>query len=123
MDERKRRKDFIIERNLLYPNPLEKELSSEDKEVYERFKVFMRFLSPEDHANFLRNLVEERKLRNRIQDLQVRDYLVFTPSPLNIPLIVLFVEIHRLRDADLDRLISLVGTTNQYAEWANKIVA
>ena len=70
--ERKRRKDFIIERNLLYPNPLEKELSSEDKEVYERFKVFMRFLSPEDHANFLRNLVEERKLRNRIQDLQVR---------------------------------------------------
>ncbi|XP_078161901.1 ADA2 2B isoform X2 [Carex rostrata] len=71
LDERKRRKDFIIERNLLYPNPLEKELSSEDKEVYERFKVFMRFLSPEDHANFLRNLVEERKLRNRIQDLQI----------------------------------------------------
>ncbi|KAJ3702100.1 hypothetical protein LUZ61_005805 [Rhynchospora tenuis] len=71
LDERKRRKDFILERNLLYPNPLEMELSSEDKEIYERYKVFMRFLSPEDHEKLLKNLIEERKLRNRIQDLQI----------------------------------------------------
>ncbi|KAK1269732.1 Transcriptional adapter ADA2 [Acorus gramineus] len=38
LDERKRRKDFILERNLLYPNPLEKDLSNEGKEIYQRYK-------------------------------------------------------------------------------------
>jgi transcriptional adapter 2-alpha len=48
------------------------ELASEDKEIYERFKVFMRFLTPEEHEKILRRIIEERKLRNRIQELQVR---------------------------------------------------
>lgn len=70
LDERKRRKDFILERNLLYPNPLEKELSSEDRELYNRFKVFMRFLSQEEHENLVKSVIEERKIRRRIQELQ-----------------------------------------------------
>ncbi|KAJ8478125.1 hypothetical protein OPV22_021852 [Ensete ventricosum] len=70
LDERKRRKDFILERNLLYPNPLEKELSSEDRELYNRFKVFMRFLSQEEHENLVKSVMEERKIRRRIQELQ-----------------------------------------------------
>nr|CAD1841593.1 unnamed protein product [Ananas comosus var. bracteatus] len=70
LDERKRRKEFILERKLLFPNPLEKELSNEDKEIYHRFKVFMRFLSQEEHETLVRSVIEEKKIRRRIQELQ-----------------------------------------------------
>ncbi|KAM0929528.1 hypothetical protein ACQ4PT_001583 [Festuca glaucescens] len=70
LDERKRRKEFILERNLLYPNPLEKDLTNEDKEVYHRYKVFMRFLTKEEHEALVRSVIEERKIRRRIQELQ-----------------------------------------------------
>ncbi|XP_065033498.1 transcriptional adapter ADA2-like isoform X2 [Musa acuminata AAA Group] len=70
LDERKRRKDFILERNLLYPNPLEKELSNEDREIYNHFKVFLRFLSQEEHEDLVKSVIEERKIRRRIQELQ-----------------------------------------------------
>ncbi|KAJ6848749.1 transcriptional adapter ADA2 [Iris pallida] len=71
LDERKRRKEFILERNLLDPSPLEKELSfEEDREVYHRFKVFMRFLSQEEHEALVKTVIEEQKIRRRIQELQ-----------------------------------------------------
>ncbi|XP_073103747.1 transcriptional adapter ADA2 isoform X1 [Elaeis guineensis] len=70
LDERKRRKDFILERNLLHTIPLEKELSVEDREVYERYKVFMRYQSPEEHDALVQSVIEEHKLRRRIQELQ-----------------------------------------------------
>uniref|UniRef100_A0A0E0D6W0 Transcriptional adapter n=1 Tax=Oryza meridionalis TaxID=40149 RepID=A0A0E0D6W0_9ORYZ len=70
LDERKRRKEFILERNLLFPNPSEKDLTNEDKEVYHRYKVFMRFLSKEEHEALVRSVLEERKIRRRIQELQ-----------------------------------------------------
>lgn len=71
LDERKRRKEFILERNLLFPNPLEKDLTNEDREIYHRYKVFMRFLSKEEHEALMRSVIEERKIRRRIQELQV----------------------------------------------------
>nr|WLQ69508.1 MYB protein [Zingiber officinale] len=70
LDERKRRKEFILERNLLYPNQLEKEISNEDKDIYNSFKVFMRFLSQEDHEDLVKSVIEERKIRRRIQELK-----------------------------------------------------
>ncbi|CAN6484971.1 unnamed protein product [Victoria cruziana] len=70
LDERKRRKDFILERNLLYPNLLEKDLSDEDKEIYQRCKVFMRFHSQEEHDALIHGLMLERKIRQKIQELQ-----------------------------------------------------
>jgi len=70
LDERKRRKEFILERNLLFPNPLEKDLTNEDKEVYNHYKIFMRFLSKEEHEALVRSVIEERKIRRRIQELQ-----------------------------------------------------
>ncbi|XP_078430089.1 transcriptional adapter ADA2-like [Wolffia australiana] len=70
LDERKRRKDFILERNLLYPSQFEKELCSEDREIYERYKVFMRFQSQKEHEELVRTLIEERRIRKRIQELQ-----------------------------------------------------
>ncbi|KAA8526614.1 hypothetical protein F0562_008183 [Nyssa sinensis] len=70
LDERKRRKDFILERNLLYPDPFEKNLSPEEREICRHYKVFMRFHSKEEHEEFLRSLIEEHRVLKRIQDLQ-----------------------------------------------------
>ncbi|KAL8150968.1 hypothetical protein V2J09_020776 [Rumex salicifolius] len=70
LEERKRRKDFILERNLLYPDPFEKSLSPEEKELCQRYRVFMRFHSKEEHEELLRTVVEEHRIRKRIQDLK-----------------------------------------------------
>lgn len=71
LDERKRRKDFILDRNLLYPDPFEKDLSPEEKEICQQFRVFMRFHMKEEHAEFLKVMIEEHRIRRRIQDLKV----------------------------------------------------
>lgn len=71
LDERKRRKDFILERNLLYPSPFEKELSQEEKELCRRYDVYMRFNSKEDHEELLKTVVSEHRLFKRIQELKV----------------------------------------------------
>ncbi|XP_062101691.1 transcriptional adapter ADA2a-like isoform X2 [Humulus lupulus] len=70
LDERKRRKDFILERNLFYPDLFEKNLSPEEKEMYQRFKVFMRFHSIEEHEEFLQIIIEEHRIIKTIQDLK-----------------------------------------------------
>ncbi|TYI84015.1 hypothetical protein E1A91_D05G334500v1 [Gossypium mustelinum] len=72
LDERKRRKDFILERNLLYPDPFERNLSPEEKEIYQRYKVFMRFHSKEEHRELLKSVIEEHRIVKRIQELQKR---------------------------------------------------
>ncbi|CAN7132211.1 unnamed protein product [Brassica rapa subsp. narinosa] len=70
LDERKRRKDFILDRNLLYPNPFEKELSQEEKMQCRRLDVFMRFHSKEEHAELLRSVVSEYRMVKRLKDLK-----------------------------------------------------
>ncbi|KAF5475527.1 hypothetical protein F2P56_007325 [Juglans regia] len=70
LDERKRRKDFILERNLLYPDPFEKSLSPEEREICRRYRVFMRFHSKEEHDELLKNIIEQQRIVKRIQDLQ-----------------------------------------------------
>ncbi|KAH9749887.1 transcriptional adapter ADA2b [Citrus sinensis] len=70
LDERKRRKDFILERNLLYPNPFEKDLSPEERELCRRYDVFMRFHSKEDHEDLLQTVISEHRTLKRIQDLK-----------------------------------------------------
>ncbi|GMI83442.1 homolog of yeast ADA2 2A [Hibiscus trionum] len=70
LDERKCRKDFILERNLLYPNPFERNLSPEEREIYQRYKVFMRFHSKEEHQELLKSVIEEHRIVKRIQELQ-----------------------------------------------------
>jgi len=76
LDERKRRKEFIIERNLLYPNPFEKDLSQEEKVQCRRLDVFMRFHSKEEHDELLRNVVSEYRMVKRLKDLKVRTLLL-----------------------------------------------
>jgi transcriptional adapter 2-alpha len=71
LDERKRRKDFILERNLLCPNPFEKYLSPEELQICEKYKVFTRFHSKEEHEELLKTIIKEHRLAKRIQDLKV----------------------------------------------------
>ncbi|KAL7600596.1 transcriptional adapter ADA2 [Lactuca sativa] len=70
LDERKRRKDFILERNLLYADPFEQGLSPEEKEICRRYRVFMRFHTKEEHQELLKTVIEEHRIRRRIEDLQ-----------------------------------------------------
>lgn len=77
LDERKRRKDFILERNLLYADPFEKSLSPEEKEIYMRFKVFARYHSREEHEALLHRIIKEHHIMKRIDDLKVRKILYF----------------------------------------------
>ena len=71
LDERKRRKDFILERNLLYPDSFEVSLSPEERDIYHRYKVFMRFHSKEEHEELMKSVIEEYRIVKRIQELQV----------------------------------------------------
>ncbi|KAL0890239.1 hypothetical protein Bca101_014222 [Brassica carinata] len=70
LDERKRRKEFILERNLLYPNPSEKNLSQEEKVQCRRLDVFMRFHSKEEHEDLLHSVVSEYRMVKRLKDLK-----------------------------------------------------
>ncbi|CAI0460577.1 unnamed protein product [Linum tenue] len=70
LDERKRRKDFILERNLLYPNPFEKDLSPEERAICRRYDIFMRFHSKEEHEELLRTVITEHRTLRRIQELK-----------------------------------------------------
>ncbi|KAK6918731.1 SANT/Myb domain [Dillenia turbinata] len=70
LDERKRRKDFILDRQLLFPDPFEKNLSPEEREICKRYRVFMRYNSKEEHYQLLKIIVEQQRIIKRIQDLQ-----------------------------------------------------
>jgi len=74
LDERKRRKDFILERGLLNvkrQQALDRKSSKEEKELYNRCRVFMRYHTMEEHEALVNGLIAERKLRQRIEELQV----------------------------------------------------
>ena len=52
LNERAKRKEFVIKRNLLdikYQTNLEKNRTKDEKEIYNMMKVFARFNTPEDH--------------------------------------------------------------------------
>ncbi|OWM83295.1 hypothetical protein CDL15_Pgr012776 [Punica granatum] len=70
LDERKRRKDFILERNLLYPNPFEKDLTPEERAICRHYDVFMRFHTKEEHNDLLETVISEHRILKRIQLLQ-----------------------------------------------------
>ncbi|KAH7530044.1 hypothetical protein JRO89_XSUnG0027300 [Xanthoceras sorbifolium] len=70
VEERKRRKDFVIERNLLNPNPFEKDLSTEERALCRQYDAFMRFHSKKDHEELLRTVISEHRTLKRIQQLK-----------------------------------------------------
>ncbi|RDX78766.1 Transcriptional adapter ADA2b, partial [Mucuna pruriens] len=70
VDERQRRKDFILERNLLYPNPFEKDLTPEEKTICHRYDAFMRFHTKEEHDELLTTVISEHRTCKRLQELK-----------------------------------------------------
>ena len=73
LDERVKRKNFVIERGLLdlkKQNHLERSRSSEEKEIYNLMKIFARFQTEDEHERLVQNIVKERNLRRRIEELK-----------------------------------------------------
>ena len=68
LDGRIERKKFILERGLLERK--EKKRSKEEREVYNNMRVFARFHSAEEHEAFIQGLLNEQRLRKRIEQLQ-----------------------------------------------------
>ena len=50
-------KKFILERNLLYPNPFKKDLTPEEKAICRKYDVLMCFHTKERHNEFLRTVI------------------------------------------------------------------
>lgn len=73
LDERERRKAFVIERGLLdYKRLLaiERKRPREEREIYDLFRPFARFLSAAEHEELVRGIILEQRLRKRIAVLQ-----------------------------------------------------
>lgn len=73
LDERIKRKKFVIERNLLdfkKQYQLDRNRSKEEKEIYNLMKVFARFNTPDEHEKLVQGIIKERQLRARIEELR-----------------------------------------------------
>lgn len=73
LDERIRRKKFVIERGLLDLKNIqrtERKYSKEEREIVNKCKIFARFQSKEDHERFVNGLLKERLIREAIEQLQ-----------------------------------------------------
>ena len=68
LDARLERKKFILERGLLERK--EKKRGKEEREIWNNMRVFARFHSAEEHEQFVQGLVNEARLRRRIERLQ-----------------------------------------------------
>lgn len=73
LDERIKRKKFVIERNLLdfkKQYQQDRTRTKEEKEIYNLMKVFARFNTAEDHEKLVQGIIQERQLRARIEELR-----------------------------------------------------
>jgi transcriptional adapter 2-alpha len=80
LDERKRRKEFILQRGLLdvkRQQEMDSRRSKEERELYQEARVFLRYHSTEEHEALLGGLNAEREIRQQIAELQVgNDWVV-----------------------------------------------
>lgn len=63
----------MIDRGLLdlkRQNHLDRTRSAEEKEIYNLMKIFARFQTEEEHEKLVQNIVRERNLRRRIEELK-----------------------------------------------------
>ncbi|KAK7245973.1 hypothetical protein RIF29_40829 [Crotalaria pallida] len=70
LDERNRRKNFVLERNLLHPNPSENDLTAEEKQICGKYDSLMRFHSKEEHEELLQTVIAEHRTRKRLEELK-----------------------------------------------------
>jgi len=72
LDERIKRKQFVIERGLLdfqKQSMIEKSRTKEEKEIYNLLKPFARFQSPEDHEQMVQGIIKQKEIQRRIDEL------------------------------------------------------
>ena len=70
LDERIRRKKFVIERGMLDLKSVqrtERKYSKEEREIVNKCKIFARFHTKEEHEKFVNGLIKERALRDAIE--------------------------------------------------------
>ena len=73
LDERIRRKKFVIERGLLDLKAVqraERKYSKEEREIVNKLKIFARFNTKEEHERFVASIIKERLLKNAIEQLK-----------------------------------------------------
>jgi hypothetical protein len=73
LDLRKARKDFIFERNFVdfrRIQSIEKKRPREEKELYQKYRVFAKMQTAQDFEDFMDGLTNELRLRQQIQSLQ-----------------------------------------------------
>jgi transcriptional adapter 2-alpha len=73
LDERIRRKKFVIERGLLdlkNVQKTERRYSKEEREIVNKCKIFARFHSKDEHERFVNGLLKERLIREAIEQLK-----------------------------------------------------
>jgi len=72
LEERNKRKRFVIERGLLdlkKQNMLDRTRTKDEKEIYNILKPFARFCSQEEYESLVEGIAQERELRRRIEVL------------------------------------------------------
>jgi transcriptional adapter 2-alpha len=73
LDLRKARKDFVFERNFVdfkRIQSIEKKRPKEEKELYQKYRVFAKMQTAQDFDDFMDGMINELRLRQRIQSLQ-----------------------------------------------------
>jgi transcriptional adapter 2-alpha len=73
IDERIRRKKFVVERGLLdfkKTQKQERKKTKEEREIINSMKIFARFNTAEDHEKLVNSLLKERLLREVIEQLK-----------------------------------------------------
>jgi transcriptional adapter 2-alpha len=70
LDERIKRKRFIIDNGLLEYKKKDKKRSKEEKEVYDRMRQFLRLMNKEEHNQLTNAILVEKQIRKRIEELK-----------------------------------------------------
>ena len=73
LDERIRRKKFVIERGLLdlkKVQKFERKKTKEEREIINSMKIFARFNTEEEHNRLVNSLLKEKLLREVIEQLK-----------------------------------------------------
>lgn len=81
LEERERRKQFLIDRKLLdYRKKLEEDnkLPADERDLVNRLRLFARFHSAEEHEDFIQNVLKAKRLRKEISKLQMYRRMGFT---------------------------------------------
>ena len=74
LDERIRRKNFVVDWQILDFKKTQKEerkKTKEERDIFNSMKIFARFNKKEDHERLVNGIIKERMLREVIQQLQL----------------------------------------------------